>query len=81
VDVTVTDPLADPDEVTHEYGITLGKLDKSQRYDAIVLAVAHQGTDALALELVRAHRVPVLIDVKGMLARAAIPADTHYWRL
>ena len=81
VEVTVTDPLADPREVAHEYGIALSPLDPALRWDAIVLAVAHRGADALALELVTRHRVPVLIDVKGAVDRAAVPDGTRYWRL
>ncbi len=81
VQVTVTDPLADPEDVKHEYGIELAALDHSKAWDAIVLAVAHRGADALALELLQKHRVPVLIDVKGVIDRQAVPAGTHYWRL
>jgi UDP-N-acetyl-D-galactosamine dehydrogenase len=79
--VTVTDPLADPEDVAHEYGIELVALDRGKPWDAIVLAVAHEGAEALALELVRLHRVPVLIDVKGVIDRQAVPQGTHYWRL
>ena len=79
--VTVTDPLADPAAVAHEYGITLAALDREQAWDAVVLAVAHRGSDALALELVKKHRVPVLIDVKGVIDRAAVPKGSSYWRL
>jgi len=81
VEVTVTDPLADPREVAHEYGIALSPLDPALHWDAIVLAVAHRGADALALELAARHRVPVLIDVKGAVDRAAVPEGTRYWRL
>jgi UDP-N-acetyl-D-galactosamine dehydrogenase len=79
--VTVSDPLADPEDVAHEYGIELAPLDRSSAWDAIVLAVAHRGADALALELATLHRTPVLIDVKGVIDRHAVPTGTHYWRL
>jgi UDP-N-acetyl-D-galactosamine dehydrogenase len=79
--VTVTDALADPRAVSHEYGIALAPLDRSQAWDAVVLAVPHRGTAALAVDLVMQHRVPVLIDVKGAIDRADVPASTAYWRL
>ncbi len=39
--VTVHDPLADPAEATHEYGITLDGDALARRYDVVVLAVPH----------------------------------------
>jgi UDP-N-acetyl-D-glucosamine/UDP-N-acetyl-D-galactosamine dehydrogenase len=81
VKVTVTDPLADPAEVAHEYDIELAELDRNEAWDAIVLAVAHTGAETLALELLRKHSTPVLIDVKGVIDTQAVPAGTHYWRL
>ena len=42
INVTVYDHWANPDEVAHEYGIdTLNKLPEGKKYDAVVLAVAH----------------------------------------
>jgi UDP-N-acetyl-D-glucosamine/UDP-N-acetyl-D-galactosamine dehydrogenase len=81
IDVTVWDPHADPEEVRHEYGIELCKLDKSAQFDAIVFAVAHRGCAELVRELVQNGPVPVLIDVKGAIARSEVPAGTRYWRL
>jgi UDP-N-acetyl-D-galactosamine dehydrogenase len=40
-DVHVHDPVADPDEAVHEYGVALAPWDKLPRAHAIVLAVAH----------------------------------------
>jgi UDP-N-acetyl-D-galactosamine dehydrogenase len=81
VDVTVWDPHADPDEVRHEYGIELSAIDKQKRYAAIVLAVPHRGAEAMVLNLVREHGVPVLIDVKAAIDRDLLPASVVYWRL
>ncbi|MGN6277789.1 MAG: nucleotide sugar dehydrogenase [Sphingomonas sp.] len=41
-DVTVHDPMADPAEATHEYGITLDGDALTRTYDLVVLAVPHQ---------------------------------------
>jgi UDP-N-acetyl-D-mannosaminuronate dehydrogenase len=41
-DVHVHDPLADPDEARHEYGIELESWDSLPRSDALVVAVGHR---------------------------------------
>ncbi len=41
-DVTVHDPMADPAEATHEYGITLDDGALARTYDLVVLAVPHR---------------------------------------
>jgi UDP-N-acetyl-D-galactosamine dehydrogenase len=81
IDVTVWDAHADPAEVRHEYDIELKPLDRSLRYNAVVFAVPHRGTDDVVLELARDHGVPVLIDVKGTIDRTRVPAGVQYWRL
>jgi UDP-N-acetyl-D-galactosamine dehydrogenase len=81
VDVSVWDPQADAAEVEHEYGLTLSPLDKQAHYDAVVFAVAHSGCAEIVLELVAGARIPVLIDVKGVVPRASVPEGVHYWRL
>jgi UDP-N-acetyl-D-galactosamine dehydrogenase len=81
VDVTVWDPQADADEVQHEYGLSLSELDKTAEFHAIVFAVPHRGCVELVLELVKNGRIPVLIDVKGVIRRSDVPAGTLYWRL
>jgi UDP-N-acetyl-D-galactosamine dehydrogenase len=82
VDVSVWDPQADADEVRHEYGLELSTaLDKQARYDALVFAVPHRGCAEIVLELIAGGRVPVLIDVKGAIDRARVPASVAYWRL
>ena len=41
MDLTIHDPWADEKEVMHEYGVTTTKELPSEKFDAIVLAVAH----------------------------------------
>lgn len=65
-DVIIYDPWANPEEVKHEYGlITLNEV-PTQKFDAIVHAVAHKEFNALDLELLRAEDC-VVYDVKGVL--------------
>jgi UDP-N-acetyl-D-galactosamine dehydrogenase len=41
-DVLVHDPVADPHEAVHEYGVTLTSWDDLPRAHALVVAVAHR---------------------------------------
>ena len=71
--LTVCDPLADPAIAKREYGIDIVNEWPDEKYDAVVLAVAHQqfeGLDVLSL-LKEKH---VIFDVKGMLDRDMVDA-------
>ncbi len=62
--VDIFDPQADPQEVQHEYGLSLiNKLDK--KYHAIVLAVSHNEFVSIDLADTK-HPHAVLFDVKGI---------------
>lgn len=64
--VTVYDPLANPEEVKHEYGLeTLRKL-PPQQFDAIVLAVAHKEFLSIDFDKLKNGQT-VIYDVKGVL--------------
>lgn len=80
VSVDVIDPMADPGEVKHEYGIDLRKK-PSGKYDAIILAVSHK--QYLKLEekwfTPLLNKDGVIVDVKGIL-RGKIKSHT-YWSL
>ncbi|RTE53798.1 nucleotide sugar dehydrogenase [Arenibacter aquaticus] len=64
--ITTYDPWASPEEVSHEYGLTTTKELPKEKFDAVVLAVAHK--EFLELEL---HDCctenGVIYDVKGIL--------------
>jgi UDP-N-acetyl-D-galactosamine dehydrogenase len=84
VAVQVHDPLALPEEVQHEYGIILGKLEELAPADAVVLAVAHddyvmQGWP-LVQRLLKSGQ-GVVLDVKSKLDRACAPNGIELWRL
>ena len=70
--ITVFDPWASPERVKREYGIDItGILPASQRYDAIVLAVAHSQFTGLDLRQLL-NTGGVIYDVKGILDREII---------
>jgi UDP-N-acetyl-D-galactosamine dehydrogenase len=70
--VDIYDPLADADEVKHEYGLTLtAKL--NGKYHAIILAVSHQEFLALDFKSI-SEKNGVVYDVKGFLDKSLITA-------
>lgn len=84
VKVQVYDPLADSEEVHHEYGIRLSGLDRLEPAQAEIFAVAHRPFKTWGLERVRkmAGENPVLIDVKHIFnPREAEKAGFRFWRL
>jgi UDP-N-acetyl-D-galactosamine dehydrogenase len=82
VNVHVYDPHASPNEVAHEYGLTMvdgiGK-----EYDAIVVAVAHQDFREKTLDDYRAMSKSdlLLFDLKGMYNRGELNEGEIIWRL
>jgi UDP-N-acetyl-D-glucosamine/UDP-N-acetyl-D-galactosamine dehydrogenase len=70
--VVVADTWADSEEVAHEYGIQLGRIDELSQVDALVVAVGHteyrQCTPADLRAYCRGDQ-PVLADVKSLYDR------------
>ena len=65
-EITTYDPWASPDEVAHEYGLVTTKMLPNEKFDAIVLTVAHR--EFLSLDLKSMLKPEgVLYDVKGIL--------------
>jgi UDP-N-acetyl-D-galactosamine dehydrogenase len=80
INVHVADPHASPNEVAHEYKLTL--VDKiSDDYDAVVVAVAHEQykkyDTAFFKSIMKAN--PILMDLKALYQN--VDSDIHYWRL
>jgi len=79
INVHITDPHASPNEVAHEYNLSLTE-NLADNYDAIIVAVGHKDyknlkTSDLRLKM---NGVPILFDLKGIF----IPMeDMAYWRL
>ena len=71
LDITVYDPWANPEIVQHEYGIEVISDMPVEKFDAIILAVAHdkfKGVDIHALF----NNKYVVFDVKGFLGRELV---------
>jgi len=70
--VVVVDPWADADEVRHEYGIELGKVDAQNPVDSVIVAVGHNEFRSLSANELRSYmncEKPVLADVKSLFDR------------
>jgi len=70
--VVVADPWADADEVRHEYGIELGKVDAQNSVDSVIIAVGHNEFRSLSASELRSYmkgEKPVLADVKSLFDR------------
>ena len=65
-DVSVYDPWADRDEVKREYGLDLIHTLNS-KYDAVVLAVAHDKFDGLDVDSLKSGNDTVIYDIKSKL--------------
>ena len=68
--VSVYDPQADAHLVKEEYGIELLPSIENQKFEAIVLAVAHRDFEKLDLEELK-NNAAVVYDVKGFLKEGA----------
>ncbi|RMG76209.1 MAG: nucleotide sugar dehydrogenase [Bacteroidetes bacterium] len=80
VNVHITDPHASPNEVAHEYKLTLVD-NVSNDYDAVVVAVAHEEFKSLSEDYFKSITKdnPVLMDLKSILNPPQNGID--YWRL
>ncbi|GAB3572181.1 nucleotide sugar dehydrogenase [Spirosoma luteolum] len=81
INVHLVDPHASPNEVAHEYRMTLMDT-PSTLYDAVIVAVGHDAYKAYDLAYFRAlmNGSPILLDLKGLYS---LPPDSgiDYWRL
>lgn len=84
VEVQVHDPVADPAEARHEYGVELEPWDALPQADAVVVAVAHRSLVEKPLSDHFAKIVPggCFIDIKSQFDKTAIRnAGFTLWRL
>lgn len=66
--ITIYDPLANPSEVQHEYGLVTTTTLPQEKFDAVVLGVAHR--EFLAIDFSKLQNEnSLLYDVKGVLGR------------
>jgi len=84
VQVHVHDPVADPIEALHEYGVVLTPWDELPRASAVVSAVAHRALTQRSVDELAGKLVPngVYVDVKSQADVAALRArGVRGWRL
>lgn len=70
VEVDIYDPWASPEEVKHEYGLNVTNTQPEEKYNAIILGVAHNEFKNLNYEVLKANN-GVVYDVKGVLGELA----------
>lgn len=68
--VTIFDPWANPEEVKHEYGFSVENKLPSEKYDAVVLGVAHKEFADMDFDAVKKEK-SIIYDVKGTLGAKA----------
>jgi UDP-N-acetyl-D-galactosamine dehydrogenase len=66
INITVFDPWANPQEVMHEYNIHCTSNVPDEKFDAIVLAVAHNEFLEMDIEKLKKENA-IVYDVKGIL--------------
>ena len=85
VNVRIHDPLADPEEARHYYGLELTGWNQLGTADAVILTVLHDDYRHRGLEAIvdRLHpEYPLLLDVKGAFdVKDAESLGINYWRL
>lgn len=77
VQVVLTDPWADRDEVRHEYGLELSTISASEPVDSLVVAVGHREFREMTpvdLKSLCRGSAPVLADVKSLFNRSEAQA-------
>lgn len=82
--VHVHDPVADPEDAMHEYGVSLTAWEALPRAAAAVVAVPHAGLRGHGPEGIAARLLPgaILADVKSVFEPAAVAAaGLRLWRL
>jgi UDP-N-acetyl-D-galactosamine dehydrogenase len=80
----VSDPLANPGEARHEYGVQLAELGQQAPYDAIIAAVSHRQFLGLPLAGIAqwCRSGAPFLDVKSAFDRTALTdAGFEVWRL
>ena len=71
VDADITDPWCSSEAAEREYGLTLTEVPEQGKYDAIILAVAHDDFKDLGVENIRklGKESHVLYDLKYLLSK------------
>ena len=67
IEVTIFDPLANPDEVKHEYNLITTQTLPTNKFDAVVLGVAHKVFLEMNISSLQ-KKNGILYDVKGIIS-------------
>lgn len=84
IEIHVCDPVTDPEEALHEYGVTLKSWENLPRAEAMIVAVSHVNflTRTIPDMLSKIVDNGCFIDVKSKFNQAALQnAGLHVWRL
>ncbi len=83
IEVQAHDPLAEPAEVRHEYGLEMVPFEKLRPAAAVVVAVAHKQFREMRIEEFKGLMTgSVLVDVKGVFRpEEAKKTGIRFWRL
>ena len=82
--VQIHDPLANPADAKHEYGLTITASDALRPADAVILAVAHDSYVRGSWSMIQNLLIGgsgLVFDVKMKLDRSTKPAGIELWRL
>ncbi|MEM6317870.1 MAG: nucleotide sugar dehydrogenase [Bacteroidota bacterium] len=79
INVHITDPHASPNEIAHEYQLSMTE-QLAENYDAVILAVAHKKYLEMTIPQLREkmNGTPMLFDLKGVFEPTE---ELEYWRL
>lgn len=75
VNITIYDPLANSNDVNKEYGISVQNQIPKEKYDAIILAVAHTEFQNIAFHDLKKDNKTIIYDVKGFLPKHIINSN------
>ncbi len=71
VEITIHDPWANPDIAAHEYGVEIQNERPQSRFDAVILAVAHERFKTIDVESLKSEK-SIVYDVKWILDSSII---------
>ena len=83
-EVSVHDPIANPDKALHEYGISLTAWEELSQADVLIAAVSHLTYQEMPLNelLVKAKPNSLFIDVKSAYdPTVVVSSGFRIWRL
>ncbi|MDG4949865.1 nucleotide sugar dehydrogenase [Weeksellaceae bacterium KMM 9724] len=73
VNVTIHDPWANPEEITHEYNLETTQDLPNEKFDAVILAVAHQEFKGIDIDALL-NENGIVYDVKNFLPKDQVNA-------